>query len=256
MHDALDLAARVGPDRDHVAAAAQRDDRLLQRPRQLTGVDELLQPAAQPLVGDPDGTPQASQPRRGRVQKLTGGIEAALQRVSQARQRMDLARQVAQERSLVATQGLAEPPRRLQRHQDLDEVRRIQPAAPGRPLDPRHDVLAAPDAGAGVPGHEGTGLRRLVQSAGHDHRFGGWLESFGQAAAGREGGVGGESGAYQRQLEQCHRARVHAGSRGFGRRRDDVLSGGARGHRRDPVESDGLPATKKRHGRLSQGSSA
>ena len=50
VDDALDPALGIGPHRHHVAAVAQRDERLLQRPREVR-VDERLEPAAQSFMG-------------------------------------------------------------------------------------------------------------------------------------------------------------------------------------------------------------
>jgi hypothetical protein len=63
VDDALHAAARVRLDGDHVAPATERDDGLLQGPRQLAGMDELVQPGPKPVVGDPDRPAEAAQAR-------------------------------------------------------------------------------------------------------------------------------------------------------------------------------------------------
>ncbi len=63
VDDALHAGARLGLDRDHVATVAERDDRFLEGAPEL-GTDERVEATAQSVVGDPDGGPQATQPRR------------------------------------------------------------------------------------------------------------------------------------------------------------------------------------------------
>ena len=62
VDDALDPGAGVGPDWDHVAPVAERDDRLLERRAEL-GADEGVEAPAEAVVGDPDRRPEAAQPR-------------------------------------------------------------------------------------------------------------------------------------------------------------------------------------------------
>ena len=90
VDDALDPRPGLGLDRDDVAAVAQGDDRLLEGAAELRA-DERVEPSAQPVVGDPDGRPEAAQPRRGRVEQLPDRVEAAGERAAQRRQRVQLA---------------------------------------------------------------------------------------------------------------------------------------------------------------------
>ena len=69
VDDALDAAPRLGPDRDDVAAVAERDDRLLEGAAQLRA-HQGVQAAAEPVVGDAHGAAQRAQPRRRGVQQL------------------------------------------------------------------------------------------------------------------------------------------------------------------------------------------
>ena len=71
MDDALDAAACFGPHGHHVASVAQRDDGLLEGAGKLR-VEQCLEAAAQPLVGDAHGPPQPAQGRGGGVQDLPG----------------------------------------------------------------------------------------------------------------------------------------------------------------------------------------
>ena len=128
VDDALDPAARLGLDRDDVAPVAQRDDRLLERAPEL-GADERVEPSAQPVVGDPDGRPQPAEPRRGRVEQLPDRVEAAGQRRAQGRQRVQVARQLAQERPAVVGEDRRQPRGRVERIGDLEELGGFQPAA-------------------------------------------------------------------------------------------------------------------------------
>ena len=57
VDDALDPRPGLGLDRHDVAAVAERDDRLLERAAELRA-DERVEPAAEPVVGDPDGRAQ------------------------------------------------------------------------------------------------------------------------------------------------------------------------------------------------------
>ena len=184
VDDALHLAAGIGADRDHVSAAAQRDDGLLQRTGQLTRMHELVQARAKPFVGDLHRPAKSAEPWRCRVEQLPGGVEAARQNAAQAGESVNLARQIAQKRPSVAAQRLTEPRGRLQRVGDLQEVRRVQPSAACRPLDPRRDVLCAADTGARMLADERTRLRRLLDTPAHDHGVGGGLQRLGQAAPG------------------------------------------------------------------------
>ena len=213
VDDALDPAAGVGPDRDDVPAAAESHDGLLQRPGKLARMDELVEPGPQAVIGDADRATETSEPRRGRVEQLAGRVEAALEGIAQVRKSVDLSGQVSQQRTAVAAQGVAEARRRLQSYGDVEEVRRVQPAAAHRPLDPGPDVLAAADTCAGVPGDKRPSLRRLLQASGDDDRLGGGLQRLGETAARRESRGCRQTRPDERVLEQSQRAAVEAADR-------------------------------------------
>src|SRR5450830_927360 len=115
---------------------------------------QLVEPGSQPVVGDPDRASEPAQARRCRVGHLAGWVEAAVQDAPEARLRVDLARQVAQKGPAVAAERLAKTGRAFQGLGDVQEVARLQATAPNRALDPRQDVFAAADAGAGMLSHE------------------------------------------------------------------------------------------------------
>ena len=85
VDDALDPAARLGLDRDHIAAVPQRDERLLERPARRLGLDEGLEAPAQPVVGDPYRGPQPAETRRRAVEQLADRVEAPRERASEPR---------------------------------------------------------------------------------------------------------------------------------------------------------------------------
>ena len=97
VDDALDPALRLGPDRHHVAAVAERDDRLLEGVAELRG-DERVEAAAEPIEGDADGGAQAAEAGRGRVEQLARRVERAGEGRADRRQRVELAAELALER--------------------------------------------------------------------------------------------------------------------------------------------------------------
>ena len=144
VDDALDPRPGVRLDRHDVPAVAERHDRFLEGAPELRA-DERVQPAPQPVVGDPHGRPQATQTRRGGVQQLTHRIEAAGQRGAKGGQRVQVAAQVAQQRPAVVGEDGGQSRGRIERVRDRQEVRRLEPAAADRPLDARPDVVRAAD---------------------------------------------------------------------------------------------------------------
>ncbi len=129
MDDAPDLALGVCPDRDDVAAVAERDDGLLEGAAQLAAVDQLLQARAQPLVRDAHAASQAAQRRRGAVEDLARRIDAREQPVPEGRQRRDVPRQLVQPGQLHRPQAVGETARGDERVRDREQVVRVQPAA-------------------------------------------------------------------------------------------------------------------------------
>ena len=83
VDDPLDARPGLRLDRDHVAAVAERDDRVLERAAELRA-DEGVQPPPQPVVGDADGRSQPAEPRRGGVEQLAGGskLRASVERIA------------------------------------------------------------------------------------------------------------------------------------------------------------------------------
>ena len=210
VDDALDPRPRLGLDRDHVAAVAQRDDRLLERAPELRA-DERVEPAAQPVVGDPDGRAQAAEARRGGVEQLARpgrscerAWTAAAGSAWSSRPRSRSSGRRSSARSV------PEPGGRVERLGDLEELGRFEPAAAGRPLDrPARCRAAAPIPTPGPLLEKRARLVGLVEAARDDDRVVRRLEGLGQAARRRERGRLGQPRPDGRELEQRERARVH-----------------------------------------------
>jgi hypothetical protein len=119
-------------------------------------------------------------------------------------------------------------------------MRRIEPPAAARSLDPGADVLAAADARSGVLRDEGAGLARLLEPGADEHGVRGRLDRLGQAAPRRKTRRVGQPGSHERELEKGLRAWIQAGRSG------ELGGGGRRGHRVSPGpgmearDSDGL----------------
>ena len=62
VDDALDSAPGVGPYRHHVPPVPEGDDRFLEGAADVRR-DERVQAASQPVIGDPDGVSERSEPR-------------------------------------------------------------------------------------------------------------------------------------------------------------------------------------------------
>ncbi len=235
VNDALDMAARLRLDRDHVAPAAQRHQRLLEGARNLTRVHQLIQPGAEPLIGHSDGPTQPSQPGRRGVQHLAGRVEAPLQDTSQGGQAVDLPAQISHDRPPIPADCLGQAGGRLQRVHDVEEMGRLEAAAACRTFDPGADVLAAADAGPRVLGDERPGLRCLFESSGHHYGVRRGLHRLSQAPPGREARGRGQAGSDQRELEQGLGSPIH---------------------RLVPAHRASPSTAEKRRGMLSQGSGA
>ena len=208
VDDALDPAPGLGLDRHHVAAVAERDDRLLERAAEL-GADERVEPPAQPVVGHPDGRPQAAEPRRRRVEQLADRVEAARQRGAQGGQGMQLAAELAQQRPPLVGQRRRQPGGRVERLGDLEELGRVEPAAAGRALDRRPDVVGRPDPDARPLLDQAAGLVGLVERPRDDDRVARRLERLGQPPRRRERGGLRQPVADRGELEQDQRAGIH-----------------------------------------------
>ena len=158
VDDALDLGPRLGPDRDHVPAVAERHDRLLERAAELRP-DERVQPPAEPVVGDADRGPERAEAGRGGVEELAGGVEAAGERAAQRGQRVQPPAEVAQEGAPLVGEGGREARRRVERLHDLEELlarrggRRASPArSTARCRAPRRSRPRAAPGSARGPG--------------------------------------------------------------------------------------------------------
>ena len=198
--------------------------------------DERVEAPAQPVVGDPDGRAEAAEARRGGVEQLAGRVEAARERRAERGQRVELAAEVAQQRPALVGEGRAEAGGRVERLGELEELRRVQPAAAGRPLDRRPDVVRGADADARAlleqargPGRSrrGRGRRGPGRSTARAPRRGGataGTRSSRRAAPGRAG----------TRAARCERASI-------GRPVSGRVDGAGR-------RRDGCPRSTNRHG--------
>ena len=241
MDDALDLRAGLGLDRNDVAAVAEGDDRVLEGVAELRA-DERLETSPEPVVGDPDGGPQPTEPRRCGVEQLTDRIEAASERRAERGQGMDLAGEGVQERPSVVGQARLEAGGRIERVGELEELGRIEAAAARRPLDRGADVVGRADTDPRPLAEQRPRLVRLVEGPSDDDRLGRRLEFIGEPAGRGEGCLLGEPLTDLRELEEEDRAGVHPGQRPRA------------GRVSLPVpDTDGWPAIANRHGTSVQG---
>ena len=141
--------------------------------------------------------------------------------------------EVAEQRPPLVGERRREAGGRVEGLGDLEELRRVEAAAAHGPADPRLDVVGRPDAHPGAVLEQLPGLVGLVQAAPDDDRVVGRLEGLGEAARRLERRLLGEPGADGRELEERDRAGVH--------------------HLRARRLSDGLPATRNRHGTAAPG---
>jgi hypothetical protein len=151
---------------------------------------------------------------------------------------VDTSPEVAKQRPAVVRERRLEAGGGIEGLGDLEELRRVEPAATRGAPDPGLDVVRGSDPHAGAFLQQLPGLVGLVEPARDDHGVARWLQSLGEAARRVERGLLGEPGSNLRELEQRDRARVH----------------GVR-HRGRPL-IEGLPAMVKRHGADAHGSAA
>ena len=236
VDDPLDPPARLGADGHHVAPVAQRHDRVLECRPHLRRVHQLLQPAPQPLVGQPGCPPEPSEARRCRVEQLPDRIERSLQGGPERRQAVQIPGKRAEQGAAVAGERVAQPRPRFERGGDGGELRRVQAPAARRPPDGGPDVVGAPDPRLRLLREELARLRRLVQPDLDEHPVGRRQQGGREAATGLEPGCGRQPVADERELEERDRLRVH--------------------HRHRRPESAGLPRTRKRHARVADSSPA
>ncbi len=242
VDDALDPRPRLGLDRHHVAPVAERDDRLLERAAEL-GADERVEPPPQPVVGDPDGGPQATEPGRGRVEQLArpdrscgpGSSAGPAGRGARARGRAAAAG--ARRRASVASRAVASSVSAISRNW----------AGSSRPPRAARSIAGPMSRAAPIPmpGRSSMSARAWSVSssaAGDDDRVIGRLERLGQPARRSERGGRREPCPDGRELEQRERALVHG------------LPAGQRV--RVGPDSDRWPRSTKRHGSAAHGSPA
>ena len=233
VDDPLDAAAGLRLDRDHVAAVAERDDRLLERAAQLRA-DERVEPPPETVVGDADGGAQATETRRRGVEQLSDRVEAAGQRRPDRRQGMELAGERVEQRPAVVGERRLEAGGGVERVGDLEELLGVEASAACRPLNRRADVVRCPDPDARPLGQQRARLVGLVEASGDDHRVGRWLERRGQplatagtarVAARRSRTSGNSSSAIERVSIVVRRERSGAGRRRHGCRRPRTATG-------------------------------
>ena len=202
-------------------------------------MDQLLEPGAQPLVGDAHRPPQAAERGRGAVEDLAGRVDAHLEPLPQRRQGR---------RWPATARGAAAAPRRgarrasragrHERVRDGHQLARLEPtAAIGAPDGRRRCRARRRCRPPAAPTGSSRASSVSSSSARHDDRVGRRLERLGQPARRRERGVGREPRADRR------------GTRGAPRsgRPSAAVAGLSAGKGRD---SDGCPRSPKRHGRV------
>ena len=181
VDDAPDPALGIGPHRHHVAAVAQRDERLLQGPREVR-VDERLEPAAQPFVGQPHRPAQAAQRRRGRVEDLAGRVDAGLQPGAQGRHGVQAAVQRVEQRPLHLAQRVGQAAGRHERLHDGPQLRGVEATGAHSARHDGPDVPRPADADVRPHREQPASLVGLVETTGHDDRVRRGLDGQGQSA--------------------------------------------------------------------------
>ena len=236
VDDALDPGPGLGLDRDHVAAVAERDDRLLERAAQLRA-DERVEPPPQPVVRDADRRPQPAEARRRGVEQLADRVEAAGEGRADRRQRVELAGERVEQRPAVVGERRLEAGGRVERVGDLEELRR-------RRGDRRAPRARPPARCRATRRSRRRPARRAGPGSGRSRRGRGRRSpgpTIGSSADAsrsrrRERGRGREPLADERELEQRDRAGVH-------RRRQGRVGRARRG-----PETEALAGSTNRHG--------
>ena len=212
----LTLRPRVGADRHDVAAVAERDDRLLERAAELRA-DQLVEAAAQPVVGDADAAPQAAQAGRRGVEQLARGVEAALRACCAAPAADGCAgrgRAAAAGAPRRGTWRAGRQRRASPRSRGTAARPGGRPGRPGRPTGRcrgRHRSRRPAAPGAGTAAWSVSSRPRR-----DDDRVGGRHEGLREAAGRGERGVLGKAGTDVRELEQGGRSGVHQRRRSAG----------------------------------------
>ena len=100
------LTLGLGTDRDHVAAAAHRHDRLADHAGQVGRAQHRVQPLPHSVLGGAQPPADGCQLGGGGVEDLAALVDAALDPLSQRRRRIQLVAQLGQVRPLPAGQPL------------------------------------------------------------------------------------------------------------------------------------------------------
>ena len=135
VDDALHAAPGVRPDRHHVAAVAQRDDRFLERAAPAPRLTSGRAGGAAGRTRPGRAARRPPEPRRRGVQQLarpgrsSGPASSAGPGAGGARA------QIAEQRSAVVGEDVRQPGRGIQRLGDRQELRRLQASTASRPLD-------------------------------------------------------------------------------------------------------------------------
>ena len=229
----------LGTDRHDVAAVAERDDRLLERAAELRA-DERVQPAAEPVVGDPDGaragrrvaaTRCRAARRRGRscgracsAAPAAGGLRVRARAAAAGAPRRGASRGGPRRRGSRRSRGTAarRGGRRAPRGRSTGRCR----------ARPRCPTPAAPGAAA-APGRSRRGARATITGS---------AEGSSSSASRRDG---------SNEVFSARRARTCGNSRSAIERASMRRGQGPAGR-----SSDGLPATASRHGTRAHGSPA
>ena len=130
MHDSLDRAAVLRLDRHDVAAAALRDDRVLQQPGELRRLHEPVEPLLEPRLCGAQVGAERAQARAGAVEHLAGRADRVFDRAGDVGGRAGEAR--ARRERRVGADVLEKAQRRLDRVRHGEKLLGIE-----RPAEPR-----------------------------------------------------------------------------------------------------------------------
>ncbi len=180
VDDALHPGPGFGLDGHDIAPVAQRDDRFLQRAAEL-GADQRIETAPEPVIGDAHGRTQPAEPRRGGVEQLAHRVEAPSERAPDRGQRVELATELAKERTAFVGERRRETGGRIERVSDGQEMLRFEPSAADGSVDERTDVVRATHADPRTVAEKRAGLIRLVELAHDDDGVGRGLQGLRQA---------------------------------------------------------------------------
>ena len=212
MDDAFQLAAKIGLHRQHIAVAAHRDDRLLQRVA--AGIEQALQAAHQPVVSHAHLGADTAQRRAGRVGDIAVAVEGAANVGFQARQRLDAGDQGGQAGQatalLLAPQDLgAHFAARFQRAEDRQELGRVKRRAQVGPFDGHANVVDPAQAQVGPQFEQAHSLAGAALAAAHFVQVAHRGEGFDSAASGAKRGIAGQPGQDFGEFERGESFSVH-----------------------------------------------